>query len=95
MIARGKKRVAALQEGGAVNAQLYGEDLLGGLGRLYVLLEKPEAYGLPADPQYPAITTLWQKGVQPFGKVVLGASIIGIAAAWIIIRRNIRMEEVE
>jgi formate dehydrogenase iron-sulfur subunit len=95
MIASGEKRVAALQARGFVNANLYGQDLLGGLGRLYVLIEKPEAYGLPADPRYPALTTIWQNGIQPFGTVILGAAILAIAAGWVIIRRNIKMEEVE
>jgi formate dehydrogenase iron-sulfur subunit len=95
MIASGKKRVDMLNKRGFVNANLYGENLVGGLGRLYVLIEKPEAYGLPADPQYPVLTTVWQNVVRPLGKVALGASIIGLAAAWVIIRRNIKMEEVE
>jgi formate dehydrogenase iron-sulfur subunit len=95
MIASGKKRVDMLNKRGFVNANLYGENLVRGLGRLYVLIEKPEAYGLPADPQYPVLTTVWQNIVRPLGKVALGAAIIGIAAAWVIIRRNIKMEEVE
>lgn len=95
MIADGKRRVEQLKKRGFINANLYGENLVGGLGRLYVLIEKPEAYGLPADPQYPVLTTVWQNIVRPLGKIALGVAIIGIAAAWVIIRRNIKMEEVE
>lgn len=95
MIASGKKRVEALKRRGFANASLYGEDLVGGLGRLYVLIENPEAYGLPVDPKYPLFTTFWQSIVRPLGKVALGATILGILGAWIIIRRNIKMEEVE
>ena len=95
MIGAGKKRVQALQATGFKNASLYGENLVGGLGRLYVLIEKPEAYGLPADPKYPFVTSLWQDIVQPLGKVAMGGSILAVLAAWFIIRRNIKMEEVE
>jgi hypothetical protein len=41
------------------------------------------------------LTTVWQNIVRPLGKVALGAALVGIAAAWVIIRRNIKMEEVE
>ncbi len=95
MIGAGKKRVQALQAGGFKNASLYGENLVGGLGRLYVLIEKPEAYGLPVDPKYPYLATLWQDIVHPLGKVAMGGSILAVMAAWFIIRRNIKMEEVE
>ncbi len=95
MIAAGKKRLDVLKARGVSNPNLYGENLVGGLGRLYILAEKPEAYGLPADPRYPAITTVWKNIVQPLGKIGLGATVLGTLAAWIIIRRNIKMEEVE
>jgi formate dehydrogenase iron-sulfur subunit len=95
MVAGGKKRVEALKGRGFARANLYGENLVGGLGRLFVLVEKAEAYGLPADPQYPAMATLWQDIVRPLGKVALGGTILGTFAAWLIIRRKIKMEEVE
>jgi formate dehydrogenase iron-sulfur subunit len=60
-----------------------------------VLIEKPQAYGLPADPRYPNFAALWKDIVQPLGKIAMGGTILGVLAAWIIIRRNIRMEEVE
>lgn len=95
MIGAGKKRLEALQASGFRSANLYGENLVGGLGRLYVLIEKPEAYGLPTDPKYPYLATLWQDIVHPLGKVAMGGSILAVLAAWFIIRRNIKMEEVE
>jgi formate dehydrogenase iron-sulfur subunit len=95
MIGAGKKRLEALQARGFRSANLYGENLVGGLGRLYVLIEKPEAYGLPTDPKYPYLATLWQDIVHPLGKVAMGGSILAVLAAWFIIRRNIKMEEVE
>jgi formate dehydrogenase iron-sulfur subunit len=95
MIGAAKKRVGTLQTRGYRNANLYGENLVGGLGRLYVLIEKPQAYGLPVHPQYPYFATLWQDIVQPLGKVAMGGTILGVLAAWAIIRRNIKMEDVE
>jgi len=95
MIAAGQKRVERLQARGFRNANLYGENLVGGLGRLFVLIEKPEAYGLPADPRYPFLASLWQDIVHPLGKVAMGGTILGVLAAWFIIRRNIKMEDVE
>ncbi len=95
MIAKGKARVEALQAMGFSNANLYGEAQVGGLGRLYVLAEKPAAYGLPADPKYPALADVWQSIAQPLGGIALGATVLGVIAAFFITRRNIRMEEVE
>lgn len=95
MIAAGKKRVETLKTRGFAAANLYGEEAVGGLGRLYVLIEKPETYGLPMDPQYPAMAMLWQNVVQPLGKIAIGGTVLGTFLAWLIIRRNIKMEEVE
>ncbi|MFH1028571.1 MAG: 4Fe-4S dicluster domain-containing protein [Pseudomonadota bacterium] len=95
LIAAGKKRIDALRVRGFRNANLYGEKDVGGLGRLYALIEKPEAYGLPAHPEYPYMAALWLNTVRPLGKVALGGTLLGLLAAWVIIRRNINMEEVE
>jgi formate dehydrogenase beta subunit len=95
MIASGKERVDALKARGYAEANLYGENLVGGLGRLYVLIAPPEAYGLPTDPQYPAMATVWQKVVQPLGAVAFGAAVLGVIGAFFVSRRNIRMEEVK
>ena len=58
------------------NANLYGLDdqFLGGTNVFYLLLEKPEFYGLPPSPAVPAVTGLWKNVIQPVGKAVpLGA----------------------
>ena len=94
LIAKGKERVAALQARGVSKARLYGENEMGGLHVLYVLEEEPEVYGLPANPQYPALANVWQKIIQPLGNVAFGATILGIIGAFFITRRKIRMEEV-
>jgi formate dehydrogenase iron-sulfur subunit len=49
---RAKRRVAELKAKGEKNAQLYGERELSGLHALYLLQEKPGAYGLPEKPRF-------------------------------------------
>ncbi len=53
---RAEKRVADLQAAGFTSAQLYGADetILGGLNAFYLLMDRPEVYGLPADPKLPS-----------------------------------------
>jgi formate dehydrogenase iron-sulfur subunit len=94
--AKAQGRVQELQTKlGFPKANIYGDSQLGGLGRIYVLTAPAEAYGLPQDPKYPALTTLWQKILQPVGEVAFGATIVGALAAFFIARRNVHMEEVE
>jgi formate dehydrogenase iron-sulfur subunit len=50
---RARERVAALQEAGLAEAQLYGaddDDGVGGMGAFFLLLDEPETYHLPPDP---------------------------------------------
>jgi formate dehydrogenase iron-sulfur subunit len=96
MIAKAHARVDVLKsQFGFPEANVYGETQLGGLGRIYVLTAPAEAYGLPADPKYPAMGTLWQKILQPVGQVAFAATIVGAITAFFIARRNVHMEEVE
>src|ERR671937_76250 len=49
--ARADQRVAALQQAGQKDAYIYGkEDIVGGLNAFFLLLDKPEVYGLPSSP---------------------------------------------
>jgi len=75
-------------------ANLYGATILGGLGRLYVLLEEPEVYGLPRNPTF-TVAKAWQEIVQPVAEISFGVGLLGAAVAFIIARRHIRMEDVE
>jgi formate dehydrogenase iron-sulfur subunit len=49
-------RVSQLHQLGQTKAQLYGADdtVLGGLNAFYLLVDKPETYGLPAAPKVPS-----------------------------------------
>jgi formate dehydrogenase iron-sulfur subunit len=96
MLANAQARVQELQSKlGFPKANIYGDTQLGGLGRIYVLTAPATAYGLPPDPAYPALTTLWKKILQPVGEIAFGATIAGLVAAFFIARRNVHMEEVE
>jgi formate dehydrogenase iron-sulfur subunit len=53
---RAGERVAELQAAGATKAQLYGadpDDGVAGFGAFFLLLDEPETYHLPPDPQDP------------------------------------------
>ena len=54
--AKAEKRVKQLHGLGITKAALYGADnkVLGGLNSFYLLLDKPEVYGLPSDPKLPS-----------------------------------------
>jgi formate dehydrogenase iron-sulfur subunit len=95
MVAKADARVQVLKtERDFPKANVYGKTQLGGLGRIYVLTAPPEAYGLPKDPKYPAMTVL-KDILQPLGQVAFGATIVGALAAFFVARRNVVMEEVE
>ncbi len=106
MVALGKARVAELKANGTPEANLYGENLLGGLGMMYVLpksadwltdLDREQNKGnapMPTDPPY-KLVNFWQKILQPVGSIAFGATLVGSAVAYLITRRTIHMEEVE
>src|SRR5438477_6730012 len=54
--AKARARVEQLQKQGAEEAYLYGADdkILGGLNAFYLLVDKPETYGLPSAPKLPS-----------------------------------------
>lgn len=95
MLTKARLRVEELKnERGFPQANVYGANELGGLGRIYVLTAPPSAYDLPEKPSYPVGATLWNI-LQPLGQVAFGATIVGAAAAFFLARRSVRMEEVE
>ena len=73
---------------------VYGENELGGLGRMYVLTAPAAAYGLPESPQYPALVNIWQNVLQPFGYLATGLMAVGLGFNWLAARRA-RLSSVE
>jgi formate dehydrogenase iron-sulfur subunit len=78
---RAEQRLERFAEAGVEDARLYGaddEDGVGGMGAFFLLLDEPEAYGLPPDP----VDTTRHLG-QTWGAVLAGAATLaaGVAAA--------------
>jgi formate dehydrogenase iron-sulfur subunit len=79
LLAEARTRVAALRAR-YPNAQIYGENQLGGLGLLMILLDEPGVYGLPLEPRASTAQTVWQETVQPAsaGLSALAAGLMGL-----------------
>jgi formate dehydrogenase iron-sulfur subunit len=76
---RAQHRVDQLHQGGENRAYLYGADekMLGGLNSFYLLVDKPEVYGLPPDPKLPS------RNLVPGSLfAVLGALMVGLAGVF-------------
>lgn len=70
---RASARVQRLQTQG-ITASIYGdENMLGGLNSFYLLLDKPEVYGLPASPQLPSRNVVPSSVFSAAGAVIIGA----------------------
>jgi formate dehydrogenase iron-sulfur subunit len=85
---RAQKRADQLK-GQGVAAYLYGDDpngALGGLNAFYLLIDKPEVYGLPANPQLPS-RNLKKSGLLS----VASAAVLGVLA--LVGIRKQRMDE--
>jgi formate dehydrogenase iron-sulfur subunit len=86
---RAQKRVEQLHQTGEKRAYLYGADekMLGGLNSFYLLVDKPEVYGLPPDPKMP---TRNLKSGSWFS--VLGAVLVGLMGVINFRNRGARIE---
>jgi formate dehydrogenase iron-sulfur subunit len=82
-------RVRQLHALGETRAYLYGADdtILGGLNSFYLLVDEPEVYGLPRNPQLPTTRLVAGSLFSGLGAVILG--LLGLVG----LRRR-RMEEV-
>lgn len=80
MVTLGHGKVAALQRDGFTDANLYGDRLLGGTGRMFVLGVRPAKYGLPERPEYPPLIRIWQRWLKPLGQIGVIATLFGLAA---------------
>ena len=73
MLKKAKGRLAEVKKAHP-KANLYGEDIMGGTTYLYLLLEEPEFYGIPASPDTPVSLTLWKDIIHPLGGIAAGAA---------------------
>jgi len=77
-------RGAILARAKASKKPVYGEADLLGLGVLYLLDDKPEAYGLPDRPSIPTAIFLWKDVLKPLGLLGFWGSIVGVLTHYII-----------
>jgi formate dehydrogenase iron-sulfur subunit len=83
-----RDRLAEVEEEGVEGARLYGLDEsngVGGTGAFFLLLDQPEAYGLPSDPVTPTrhLGETWRAAA-----AATGAMVFAVAAAVIAGRRT-------
>ena len=76
LIKYARKRVDELKEEGYSNANIYGDDELGGLHHISILLDKPSVYGLPESPKVATsiMAESWLSGL--FGAGLLSVLIM-------------------
>ncbi len=72
-----KARLAEVKEN-YPKAQLYGDDIMGSTTYLYLLLDEPQVYEVPAKPKTPISLTLWKDLVHPLGGIAIGAAALAI-----------------
>lgn len=63
------------------NANIYNPAGIDGVATVYLLAEKPSVYGLPDDPQAKLSQMIWKDIAQPVGKLMAGATTVGILSA--------------
>ncbi|THJ65827.1 4Fe-4S dicluster domain-containing protein [Arthrobacter echini] len=88
MVTAAKERVAELHAQGLTEARLYGandSDGVGGTGSVFLLLDEPEVYGLPPDPQVPTkdLPRMYKRA-----GVAAAGMLVGAAAAFLVGGRN-------
>jgi len=84
MVAAAKERVAQLKELGFADAEVYGENELGGLHTIVVAHRGLEAHGLKRDPKI-GITDFWQV-LKPLGGLAAAATVAGLGFSYFMAR---------
>ena len=79
LLLKAKKRVDQLKASGFSTAGIYDPPGVGGTGVVSILAyaDKPEAYGLPADPTIPWTVELWKQPLKWIGNLAIIGGIIG------------------
>lgn len=93
LVSAAKAKVEELKAIGYGNANLYGENLVGGTHVLYILDDTPEAYGLIPDPKVPATATAWQDVIKPLGYAAVGVVGLGLLLNIMVARARIISKE--
>jgi formate dehydrogenase iron-sulfur subunit len=89
LLMTGKTAIQELKASGHENANLYGENELGGLHVLYLLDDSPATYGLPVNPHIAGAATAWQDVVKPLGYAMAGIVGLGLIMNVMVARARI------
>src|SRR5699024_6409517 len=67
------------------DANVYGDDLVGGTHYIYVLTEKPEVYGLPgkSETETSDLVSFRKDVFKPATNLVMGATAVGLLASFL------------
>ncbi|MDE7169916.1 MAG: hypothetical protein K2N67_06940 [Mucispirillum sp.] len=86
MVKIANDRVAVLKEKypDACTYNVDTDNSIKGGAMMYVLTQKPSVYGLPDNPELAPSLSVWKDGVQPAGKVLIGAAAVAVAGAAIV-----------
>jgi formate dehydrogenase iron-sulfur subunit len=79
---RAEARLGSLRDAGVAGAQLYGDDPadgVGGAGAFFLLLDRPEVYGLPPDP---VVTTKDLPGMYRRAALAAAAMLVSTVVAF-------------
>jgi formate dehydrogenase iron-sulfur subunit len=66
------------------NANVYGDKLMDGTHYIYVLTEKPAAYGLPTRPQTDELISFRKDVIKPATQLLMGATALGFLANFVV-----------
>lgn len=93
LIKKADRRLSQLKAAGKTNANIYGLTEVDGTAMLYVLEDKPERYGFPADPQVPIQTRVFNAVYAPLRVLVVVAVGIGLWSNWNRSKKNEEAKE--
>jgi formate dehydrogenase iron-sulfur subunit len=82
MLEKAEKRLVEVKKR-FPNASIYNPDGVGGTNTIYILAEKPSVYGLPEKPKVPTSAVLWKDYAQPLGKMMIGATTMGVLGMFV------------
>lgn len=83
MLTKAEKRVGALK-GAWPNAQVYSPEGVGGTALIWVLRDRPEVYGLPADPQVAEGLGAWKAALEPAAGLQMAGGLLMAGLGWVI-----------
>ncbi len=91
---RAKERLAQLKAIGS-NACVYNPAGVGGTSVLYVLCDRPSAFGLPEEPRVSGAVRIWQDLVKPYATWLIPLAMLGTIVSLVTTRLAKRGDEDE